>query len=313
MQKKNITIVTFITSYEKENVNFLSVVESLKDVFCVEYFIFSDSETIRNGAKVNFTVDSKSKFKRIDAVLSLAKNDFILCIDNDIVVNNFELKGFLNSIFKNDFSLAWGKISCQSSKGFVPRLIEIDKKLSHNILRPGLWKLGLGISIPGQIFCINRVFFHDKLSRYDTVFDDLTLGLICKQYSMPVFISKTILGFERPKGTFFELIKQRIRWAKGFSETLKYSEKTGFKKFVLIHGFAYHQLWILFYLLIVFLCILKLYYSIFIILAILMLFLSNFKWKLFLYSLCYIVVFPLIHIIWNIVVGYEIVSNKIIR
>lgn len=313
MQKKSITIVTFITSYEKENVNFLSVVESLKDVFCVEYFIFSDSETIRNGAKMNFTVDSKSKFKRIDAVLSLAKNDFILCIDNDIVVNDFELKTFLNSIFKNDFSLAWGKISCQHSKGFVPRLIEIDKKLSHNILRPVLWKVGLGISIPGQIFCINRAFFHDKLSRYDTVFDDLTLGLICKQYNMPVFISKTIFGFERPKGTFFELIKQRVRWAKGFSETLKYSKKIGLRKFVLIHGFAYHQLWILFYLLIVILCILKIYYFIFILLAMLMLLLSNFKWRLFLYSLCYIVVFPLIHIIWNIVVGYEIVSNKIIR
>ena len=298
--KKSITIATFITSYEKKNENFFSVVEFLSEDFDTEYFVFSDDGIIRNGSPLENQEVCKTKFKRIEKSLKLAKNDIILCIDNDTIVDKENLKSFLQEAFERDFSLAWGKIGSQKIGGFIPNLIGIDKNLSHNIIRPFLWKMNIGISIPGQIFCINRTYFSGKLENYDTVFDDLTLGLICKKENMPVFFSGLTLGYERPKGNFSELVRQRIRWAKGFSETLRYSKKMCTQRFVVLHGIVYHFLWILFFLFFV----LSIYFNLeeiaILFLILLVLILAKFSFRQLLFALCYIIIFPFIHIIWMI-------------
>lgn len=298
--KKSITIATFITSYEKKNENFFSVVEFLSEDFDTEYFVFSDNGIIRNGNPLENQELCKTKFKRIEKSLKLAKNDIILCIDNDTIVDKENLKSFLQGAFERDFSLAWGKIGSQKISGFVPNLIGIDKNLSHNIIRPFLWKINIGISIPGQIFCINKSYFSGKLKNYDTVFDDLTLGLICKKENMPVFFSGLTLGYERPKGNFLELVRQRIRWAKGFSETLRYSKKMDSQKFVVLHGIAYHFLWILFWSLFTLLMCFNMRVVALLFIFLSSLFLANFKLKQVFFALCYIIVFPFIHIIWTI-------------
>lgn len=296
--KQNISIVTFISNNEHENEDFIQTIEILKQYFNIDYFIFSDKYTQCNGKEIDFIAD-KSKYKRIETILNLSVKDIILCIDNDIVIDKTLIKEFLKDIVDKDFALAWGKIQCQSVKGFIPNLIKIDKNLSHNILRPFLWKIRKSISVPGQVFCINKLYFKDKLKNFDTVFDDLTLGLLCKKYLMPVFYSKKILGYEKPKENFKELVQQRKRWAIGFFETMKYSKQMNLQKFVLLHGFMYHQLWLPFYI-ILFVLIMTNYIFGLIYLFFSLLVLANFNITSIFWAFFYICIFPVIHIIWFI-------------
>ena len=293
---KNISIATFISTKEHENNDFIQTIEFLSHDFNIDYFILADEYTQHNGKKIDF-VAGKSKYKRIEAILKLSPNNIILCIDNDIVINKENTREFLIDVLEKDFALAWGKIQCQQVNGFVSNLIKIDKNLSHNMLRPFLWAINKGISIPGQVFCINKPYFNGLLNNYDTVFDDLTLGLICKKNLMPVFYLRKVLGYERPKGKFKELIQQRKRWAQGFSESMKYSKQMKIQRFVLLHGAMYHLLWIPFYIILCFLYEINPVVSVIYILFSLIT-LSDCKFSSIFWAFFYILIFPIVHIFW---------------
>lgn len=306
--KKSITIATFITSNEQCNSDFLETVKFLKQEFDVDFLIFSDTYTNHNGIKNERFTAGKTKFKRIDAALNYSSAEIILCIDNDVVINRNELLAFLNELYDQEFSLGWGKIDAQVANSFVAHLVSVDKFLSHSIIRPFLWKMKAGISVSGQVFFLKKSYFKSKLADYDTVFDDLTLGLICKKYEMPVYYSKKVLGYEKPKDSFRDLIKQRIRWAKGFSETLRYSKKMKLQRYVVLHGFMYHLLWILFYAIEILFVFNKNYIPPILLMCLISFILSNQKNKM--WGFLYVVIFPMIHFIWLIALIKNIIKHN---
>lgn len=297
---KNITIATFISNKEKKNNDFIEVIKFLEKSFELEALVFCDfyMKDLPNNI-IQIVTPGMTKYKRIEKLLSISKNDNILCIDNDITINKENLKKFINECISKEYAVAWGKIKAIPVKSFIAHLICIDKNLSHDYIRPMLWKLNIGISLPGQIFMINKQYYIDKLPKYDTVYDDLTIGIITKENSMPIYYTKEILGEELPKSTFINLLKQRKRWAKGFAESIYNNRKTNMLKYVIIHGFMYHLLWIPFYIILILLTLITPILPI-IIICIVCILLADKKIKDILWSFAYILVFPVVHIVWLI-------------
>ena len=159
--------------------------------------------------------------------------------------------------------------------------------------------MNIGISVPGQVFMVHKDRFYKDLKRIDTVFDDLTIGLCAKKNGYLVEYSKLILGYETASEDFATLFRQRIRWAKGFSETIINNADSKSIIYVLLHGAAYHLstvsvdailLWLL-----------KAYpnsalFSLLVILGII----SEGEMKELPFAACYMVVFPFIHLVWMI-------------
>ncbi len=296
---KNITIATFISNKEKKSDDFINVINFLKRDFDIEVLVFCDFyiRDLPNNIK-QIVTSEMTKYKRIEKLIAISKNDNILCIDNDITINKENLKRFISDCISKDYAVAWGKIKAIPVKSFIAHLICIDKNLSHDYIRPMLWKLNIGISLPGQIFMINKKYYIDKFPKYDTVYDDLAIGIITKKNLMPIFYTKEILGKELPKSTFINLLKQRKRWAKGFAESI-YNNKTNMLKYVIIHGFMYHLLWIPFYIILILLMIITPILPI-IIIYIVCILLANKKIKDILWSFAYLLVFPIVHMVWLI-------------
>lgn len=308
----NITIATFLSNVEKFNNDFLELIEYLEKDFNIEIIIFCEKkiENLSNDIK-QIVTPNMTKYKRIEMLINVSQNDNILCVDNDMIVNKENIEKFIKEIINTDYAIAWGKVKTQNIVGFIPHLIKIDKNLSHDFIRPFLWKFDIGISVPGQIFLISKKYYLNKFHTIDTVYDDLTLGIIAKSNKMPVYFNNYILGYETPKGNFKDLLKQRRRWAKGLAESIYNNRNSKSLKYVKIHGFMYHFLWIVYYLIILFCSLIN--YRIGIIIFLLTgLILSEFKLKDLIYGYAYLLIFPIIHLFWlkSFIKNFKILYKK---
>ena len=251
-----------------------------------------------------------TKYRRIQMLLKEAKYNDILCLDNDITPDKKNILNFISNCFYNDYSIAWGKIKAKSIKGFIPKLIEIDKILSHTYIRPILWRLNIGISLPGQIFMINKRYLENKLFNVDTVYDDLMIGACVRENKFPIFFVKDILGFEKPKKNIKELLKQRIRWAKGLAETIIYNKKNKVLPYILLHGFSFNLLWIPFYILLIILIGINKFLGVAIFLIVAYI-LTEKNIRSIVWAILYMIIFPYIYIVWGFSLIYYFVKITI--
>lgn len=296
-----LTIVTFIHNKETVNVKLLDLLNFLRTVgHTVRLVIYTDNAVNANVltlADADIVVDNgATKYKRILHSIENAACPGILYIDNDITPDNINLQAFLSGIDENT-DIAWGYIGVTENHGFMSKLITVDKLLSHKVIRPLLWKLNIGISVPGQIFYINKTKFKKDMPRYDTVFDDLTIGICAKQFGYSTKRFSYYLGYEKPAISFRGLIGQRLRWAKGFSQSIINNVKSKMLPNVLIHGFCYHLLWLPVWTVIILSIIfggiwgvLPWFLTCF--------YISGMKCKLAGYALIYMIIFPFIHLVW---------------
>ncbi len=238
-----------------------------------------------------------TKFARIHAALTDAKSDFLFFVDNDLQPDGAAFLQFLRECVDAKCDVAWGRIRSVVIPGIVPGMIRADKRLSHDFIRPFLWNMHVGISIPGQLFMMDRRFAKAHLPQDDTLFDDLTIGLAVRMHQGRTYASRSILGYEKPNSTLEGLVRQRCRWAKGFAQVLSANiGKPGFP-FIIIHGLAYHFLWILFW---------AAFFVFFLfqpLLGLLSLFcctlwLARFTLTEIPFSILYSVVFPFLHFLW---------------
>ena len=296
----DISIATFISGEETFSEDFLELLEVLKyESYNVKAYVFSESyhlEIPKSITQIN--MPQTTKYLRIMRMVQESLYDTILFVDNDITVDKEAIQKFLSEYDKGDYALAWGRIGTTVNTGFVPALIEIDKILSHNIIRPGLWKMGLGVSLPGQIFILNKKYFAGRMQIKDTVYDDLALGVILKKYDFPYFMSKEYLGTEMPKKNVCDLNHQRKRWAQGYAETVFNNRKDSVLKYILVHGFAYHFLWMPILVGIICMLLSKLYAMTIILLFLMAYILSWGDAKRIPKAFLYMCVFPVIHLNW---------------
>jgi cellulose synthase/poly-beta-1,6-N-acetylglucosamine synthase-like glycosyltransferase len=310
MKMKDLTIATFISNYESFNPDFLEFTYLLKEKLNVEVIVFSDNKIKNCNRDIKQIVEANiSKYKRMMHLINIAESNNILCIDNDITLDYVSMQQFTNDFITNDYDLAWGKIKTLESKGFVPKLIKIDKNLSHDFVRPFLWRAKLGISIPGQIFMMNKSSFLYLLPNIDTVYDDLTLGIVARKNNFKYNYTKRFLGSEKPKGKIKNLLQQRIRWSKGMAQSVYNGARCKMLKFVLVHAFMYHLFWIPVYILLGFISRYNLVISV-LITGLMSLFLCEFKIKDWLWATIYMIMFPVIHSIWFCSFIYNLLKEK---
>lgn len=273
-------------------------------ICCEQYFQISDKEYLIEFMKMGGT-----KYRRLINLMEKDDSKYYLSIDNDITGNISGLLDFVDEMNTKDYEVGWGRIRAQRQRGFISNMVAVDKLLSHNIIRPLLWKLGVGISVPGQVFCIKGEPFRGKLIEVDTFLDDLALGLYININKSRKYVIATVLGEEKPNSNFAGLWKQRSRWAIGYSTILKaVKDKKDYKNKVVIHGISYHLSWLLNWAIIVLLVLLFWPAAIGYVFLISML-ISKKDISVIFYSVIYQFVFPIFHIRWGITFISEMVKR----
>jgi cellulose synthase/poly-beta-1,6-N-acetylglucosamine synthase-like glycosyltransferase len=244
-----IYVVTFLRGNEFINESFSNLILDIQKCqnFTVKSRIYTETKNFEaNGIQRNIFTDiivqpRQTKFKRIVDMLKNTDSDYILCIDSDIAIDIENVRGFLSQSIANKYDLAWGRILCYPINSVVKQSVQVDKILSHYIIRPLLWKCNVGVTIPGQIMLIRREAFLNELCS-DTFLDDIALGIYARQHKLNTHYASEVLGYEEPSNTILELFQQRRRWANGFSTILKNYYKSSIIIYLLIHVFAYHFL-----------------------------------------------------------------------
>lgn len=307
---KGITIATFISNNEKDNKEIYDIIHFLKDNFADnEVIIFSNYE-IKDKTLKNIVTPQMTKYKRIKILLKEAHFNDILCFDNDITMDRENIIKFIKNCFDRDYSIAWGKVKAKRIKGFIPKLINIDKNLSHNYIRPFLWNTKLGISLLGQIFMINKQYFYNNLPDIDTVYDDLMIGTVVRKEKLPIYFVQDVLGYERPKGNITKLLKQRIRWAKGLAETIIYNRKNKVLLYILLHAFSFNLLWIPVYILIYYIFKFNIFCGIIPIIFICYI-LTDKEIKNIVWSFMYMITFPFVYLVWAFALLFNLIKIPI--
>lgn len=294
--KKKITVATFISNNEKKNSDFDKLCELLSAHYNIDVYIYSDQKIDTRYTNI---VGKKTKYFRIIDLIDNTNNNDILFVDNDITMDKSNILKFVNDVINSDYALAWGIIRTAHQNNFVEKLIDIDKMISHYIIRPFSWKFNFGISLPGQVFMLNRKYYLNKLPKIDTLYDDLEIGAVAKKNNMPIRYTKYILGYEEPKSSFKNLLIQRKRWAQGFIQTVYMNKKTKVEKYVIIHGIIFNMLWLPVNTLLMFIAFKNIYlfFSIFMILCF---WYSQFNLRKIIYSAIYILIFWIVYFIWLI-------------
>ncbi|MBQ7215726.1 MAG: glycosyltransferase family 2 protein [Synergistaceae bacterium] len=295
---EKLSIVTFISGSERPNTELLEMYHRLrKTCGADELLVFSDRKHGITGENVREIVSpDTTKFKRIMLSFGAALNEKILYVDNDISPCCGNLEEFIRG-FREDTDLCFGRIAVKNPDSFTAELIRTDKKISHEFIRPMLWRLNIGISVPGQVFMLRREkFMRDMEDSPDTVFDDLALGICAKQNGYRVQISSLVLGYERPSGNLCGLLRQRIRWAKGYCEQLTVNRKNRqIFPLAVIHGLAYHAM---IPVLILVLMICAGWAECITVMLVVCAGVSDFSISRMLYAGAYFMIFPFVHLVW---------------
>ncbi|MDR1250457.1 MAG: glycosyltransferase family 2 protein [Treponema sp.] len=310
-----LSIVTFVSNSETVNYNILSLFKDIqKRIPLTELLIYTDNSiydinSICDDVKLNIC-PHLTKYNRILKSLEDSNSAYILYLDNDIMPDFSNLYEVIDNIHDNSVDLLWGIIGVSEKQGFVSKLIIIDKILSHKIIRPTLWKMNIGISIPGQIFLLNKTKFQKDLSHRDTIFDDLTIGICVKHNNYNIKMISSVLGYEKPSTNFNKLITQRIRWAKGFYESVENNMHNKMLPLIIAHGFSYHLLgfvfWALLYMIFMFNHIVALVLWLAFCVKI-----ADFDLSLIPFSIAYTIIFPIIHLCWLVVFVYDVIAGYI--
>lgn len=310
---KYISIVTFISGTEKLNHNIIDFYKYISRFLdgC-ELIIYSDKKMLKKNEITDDNIrevicDSMTKYMRIKDSIVSCRYDRILFIDNDIKTDYENLRRAIIQC-PEDADLFFGKIRVSSTDTFTEHLIKIDKIFSHNIIRPALWNMNIGISIPGQVFIMKRKSFNNVLQKYDTLFDDLTIGICAKENNMTVKRTKSVLGSEKPSVNMATLIKQRIRWAKGFAQTLRFNKNGSCFRYIIIHGVAYHVSIAVIDLIEAILFKYSLPVAVILFILILIM-LSDNDIGEFPYVIAYMLILPAVHSVWLITLINDLIIN----
>lgn len=303
---KLVSIVTFIHGQEVFNETFTGLCQRMADAgFTVDPLVLCDQKVSIGSPCRLVELGETTKYARILFAVRNSEADVILFVDNDITPDPEAIIRFAKDCLENDCAAGWGKIDSLRLPGLVPGMIRADKRLSHDFIRPFLWKTGAGISIPGQIFLLKREIMKTCLDPQDTLFDDLSIGAAVKRNRLKIYAANQILGRERPNTTLAGLINQRKRWARGFGQIIFFHRKSPVLPYALIHGFMYHFLWIpLGAIMLGLLCLWPLPGLALLLLSIF--WMARFSLRELYYAAAYLAVFPFIHCIWMKALAHEL-------
>lgn len=299
-----IKLITYMRANENLNYGIKLALESLKKIDNnIECVIFTDEartfETI-DGIKIVNEVMFGTKYIRLLYLIDKEVEECIyISLDNDMIINTEVFAEYVKECCKKQSDFSWARIQAQENRHFISKLVSVDKLLSHDVIRPLLWKLKMGLSIPGQCFLLKPSAFIGKLYKMDTFLDDLALGAYINQHfdELNVYVSDKIIGYEYPNENFIGLCRQRKRWAKGYYQVLKASIGKDYFMKVILHGISYHLNWVLNWLIAGLLYFINPFLLI-VYIIILSIIIARKRLDMIVWCPFYYFVFPIFHLVW---------------
>lgn len=176
-------MVTYLTDSEIFTADLRKTAASLHESFGDEFkVILCCEKEVSTLEEESYRIEQRilpktTKYRRFIDVLENDDSTYYLSIDNDIQCDFFAVKNFFETIKNSEGDIGWGKIKTQENDRLISKLVTVDKMLSHDTLRPLLWKFDVSISVPGQIFCLKGNSYRGKLFDMNTFLDDLAIGL----------------------------------------------------------------------------------------------------------------------------------------
>lgn len=241
-----LAIVTYLRDQEQLTQELLEIGNRLQQCYPgLAMKLYVDSLTSVHAPSAEFPIHvtclQGTKYRKILDALKHSGDNYLLSLDNDIAANISGLLGLIDQTIYGNFDLGWGLVRSHRVSSFVSRLVEVDKLVSHMLLRPVLWRLRLGVTIPGQCFLLKTESFRNSLPSTDTYLDDLSIGLYAVKHRLRYHYVRKVVAFELPSYTFIALWKQRTRWATGFRQCLSCdSIDKSDRRLLWVHAFCYH-------------------------------------------------------------------------
>lgn len=245
-----VTIVTCLPHGASRDV-LHKIKASLKEVASVELVALSeDVVEDADGWKV-ILLQTGTKLSKLRQFSHHVESEYVCICDPDVTIESNAVAKVFRSILDapRDVSsvVAYGVIGCRENADLLSRVIAIDKWLSHRVIRPMLWRLNIGITIPGQFLVLSTSVLRSISPTVDSYLDDLYLGWIVRSRGGTVLRVNEVIGFEEPRSSWSTLLTQRIRWMRGlFTLVGHLARQPKAIAFLAIHYVAYHGLPILF-------------------------------------------------------------------
>ncbi len=223
---------------------------ALSSVATVRSVILTDSTESYSGVDVVF-VPPGTKLSKIRRLVGLVDTDLVCICDPDLSVNPDACRKVFGRaavvVRRGDDVVAFGLVVGRDNGTMLSQLICVDKWLSHRIIRPLLWKSGLGITLPGQFLIVSAGILRGLDARVDSYLDDLYLGWIARKNNAEVLREPVVVGEEEPRSTWGSLLSQRLRWMKGLAGLFAHLWTCPPAVLLLaIHFIAYHGIPMLF-------------------------------------------------------------------
>ena len=181
---------------------------------------------------------------KLAKIRGYAKNlqvKFVCLCDPDVTISDRGVTAVAEEAIATAPEIAYGIIDTQAEETILSGLIAIDKWLSHRVLRPLLWKLGIGITVPGQFLILSPSLLKQLDEKVDSFLDDLYLGLFARLKRMRIVRVAILVGKEESRTTWTSLLTQRIRWMRGFLSLVQNHKANPLALvFLFVHFTAYH-------------------------------------------------------------------------
>lgn len=243
-----LAVVTYLRGEERLTPELVDIGNRLHHRYpglVMELYVESTGPFPAPGAEfpIRVTHVSGTKYRKLLDALQGTDHRYLLSLDNDIAADIPGLLSLVRQTVGGDFDLGWGRVHSRRVSNFISRLVEVDKLLSHTVLRPLLWRFHLGGTIPGQCFLLKVASFQGRLPGTDTFLDDLSIGLHAAKHRLRYHYAREVVAFELPSYSFAALWRQRLRWATGFRQCLSCASLTRQDRRLLwTHAFCYHLL-----------------------------------------------------------------------
>ncbi|HIA77490.1 MAG TPA: glycosyltransferase family 2 protein [Gammaproteobacteria bacterium] len=321
-EKQNVNACTSLTivsccSGNETPINVQTVADTVPAGISVQLRILTTTTENRALEEVVLVSEGTklSKIRRFSQDLS---SDFICICDPDLEVDpkatSTVIETAVNISTDNRAVVAYGIVDCREEGTLLSRIIAIDKWFSHRVLRPSLWRLGMGISIPGQFLVLSTSVLQRLDPDVDSYLDDLYLGWIARSMGARVVCIPEVVGAEKSRTKWSSLLTQRLRWMRGFmSLVLHLSGKPKALGFLLVHFVTYHGIPILWLVSLILIATISTSIAT-VILAIVSGAIALLGRRSFASALAFIILFPLLHclavLLWWVPVSHHRLTQR---
>lgn len=222
---------------------------ALSPLASVKTIVLSESSETLSGAEV-VTVPPGTKLSKIRSIAARINDELICICDPDMRVNKeacrLVFEKAANDARQGIEVVAFGLVKGIDSGNLLSRVITVDKLFSHQVIRPLLWELGVGITLPGQFLVVSTQLLRSFDPDIDSYLDDLYLGYVARKRCVVVHRIPVVVGEEESRVSWGGLLSQRRRWMKGLMRLfghLVWEPEAAF--LLIVHFLAYHGLPIL--------------------------------------------------------------------